>query len=65
MYDEREQEFMPDFSITLIRENGQDGWLYYEQDGFAISLSNWLRGRNEISSIENMECVLCRPERTE
>jgi len=30
VYDEKEQEFMSDFSLTLIRENGQDGWLYYE-----------------------------------
>ena len=65
VYDENEQEFMPDFSITLIRDNGQDGWLYYEQDGFVISLANWLRGRYEISVIEDMECVLCRPEGTE
>ena len=65
VYDENEQEFMPDFSITLIRENGQDGWRYYEQDGFVISLANWLRGRYEISVIEDMECVMCRPEGTE
>lgn len=65
VYDEKEQDFMPDFSLTLIRENGQDGWLYYEQDGFVISLANWLRGRRGISAIENMECVLCRPEAAE
>lgn len=65
VYDENEQEFMPDFSLTLIRENGQDGWLHYEQDGFVISLTNWLRGRHEISAIEDMECVLCKPKGTE
>lgn len=65
VYDEQEQAFMPDFSLTLIRENGQEGWLYYEQDGFVISLANWLRGMHGISDIENMECVLCRPEATE
>lgn len=64
IYDEDEQDFMPDFSLTLIRKNGQDGWLYYEQDGFAISLANWLRGMYTLLSIEEMECVLCKPEET-
>ena len=62
VYDEDEQEFMPDFSLTLIRENGQDGWLYYEQDGFVISLANWLHGTHTLQSVEEMECVLCKPE---
>lgn len=43
-FEEEEQEYMPDFCITVIRENGQEGWLYYEQDDFLISLANWLHG---------------------
>lgn len=51
-YEEEEQAYMPDFCITVIRENGQDDWLYYEQDGFLISLANWLHGAYSVGRLK-------------
>lgn len=61
-FEEEEQNYMPDFCITVIRENGQEGWLYYEQDGFLISLANWLHGAYSMDRLENLDCVICKPE---
>lgn len=61
-YDETEQAYLPDFSITVIMEEGQAEWLYYEQDGFAVTLANFLQGKTEISTIEQMRCVIRIPD---
>lgn len=61
-YDETEQAYMPDFSITVIMEEGQEEWLYYEQDGFVVTLANFLQGKTEISTIEQMRCVIRIPD---
>lgn len=60
-FDENEQEYMPDFSITVIKEEGEADWIYYEQEGFLITLSNWLHGREEIERLEQMLCFICKP----
>lgn len=60
-YDEKEKEYLPDFSVTVIREEGQEEWLYYEQDGFAITLANWLNGKENVSNLEQMQCFICIP----
>lgn len=39
--------------------------LYYEQDGFVITLANWLNSRLSVSDIENLECYLICPEKEE
>jgi hypothetical protein len=36
--------------------------LYYEQDGFAITLANWLNGRLPMEQIEQLWCELIMPE---
>jgi hypothetical protein len=36
--------------------------LYYEQDGFTVTLANWLNGRLPISNIETLECYLVIPD---
>lgn len=61
-YDETEQAYLPDFSITVIMEEGQEEWLYYEQDGFVVTLANFLQGKTEISTIEQMRCVIRIPD---
>lgn len=61
-FEEEEQEYMLDFCITVIRENGQEGWLYYEQDDFLISLANWLHGAYSIDRLRKLDCMLCKPE---
>lgn len=60
-YDEEEQEYFADFSITIIREQGQDGF-YFEQDGMLISLANYLSGKQSIENLLELECVICIPE---
>lgn len=65
-FDEEEQAFLPDFSITVIREADKEGkageWLYYEQDGFVITLANYLHGKMDISQIEQLSCFICIPD---
>lgn len=60
-YDENEEEFTPDFAVTVIYE-GRDSdvrnWLYFEQDGFVISLANLLSGRMCAGSISELCCEL-------
>ena len=61
-YDETEQAYLPDFSITVIMEEGQEEWLYYEQDGFVVTLANFFQGKTEISTIEQMRCIIRIPD---
>ena len=61
-FDEEEQEYLPDFSITIIRETGQDGWLYFEQDCMIVSLANFMSGRMCMEELGDLECILRIPE---
>ena len=47
-YDEEEGGYLPDFAITVVKEKGQEEWLYFEQDGFLITLANFLHGRTDL-----------------
>lgn len=74
LYDAAEGEYLPDFSVTVIyaadsleadqedTEEAGCGWLYYEQGGFAGTLTNWLGGKIQIREIERMKCFLHTPE---
>lgn len=64
VFDEEAGMFMPDFDVTVLYEDEltADKWIYYEQDGFTVTLANWLNGRLPISNIETLECYLVMPE---
>lgn len=66
-YDEEEQAYLPDFSVTVIKEAAEEEtkegeWLYYEQDGFVITLANYLHGKMDISRIEQLSCYIRMPD---
>jgi hypothetical protein len=85
IWDEEEEMFMPDYSVTVVyegnietgdsrsgasvvNESGESmqasfpaDSLYYEQDGFAITLANWLNGRLPMEQIEQLWCELIMP----
>ena len=63
-FDEEAGMFMPDFDVAVLYEDElmADKWIYYEQDGFCISLGNWLNGRLSMGEIENLECHLVVPD---
>ena len=63
-FDEEAGMFMPDFDVTVLYEDElmADKWIYYEQDGFTVTLANWLNGRLPISNIETLECYLVIPD---
>ena len=67
VFDEDAKDYLPDFSVTVLMESelAEDGWIYFEQDGFAISLANYLNGRMELTDIDSLECVLCLPDDTQ
>jgi hypothetical protein len=86
IWDEEEEMFLPDYSVTVVyegnietgdsrsgasvvNESGESmqasfpaDSLYYEQDGFAITLANWLNGRLPMEQIEQLWCELIMPE---
>ena len=63
VWDEDEGLFMPDFDVTVVYEGNIESqeWLYYEQDGFVVTLGNWLNGRLSGGQIEQLWCELIIP----
>lgn len=64
VWDEDERLFMPDFDVTVVYEGNIESqeWLYYEQDGFVVTLGNWLNGRLSGGQIEQLWCELIIPD---
>ena len=64
VWDESSGLFMPDFDVTVVYEGNIESqeWLYYEQDGFVVTLGNWLNGRMSGGQIEQLWCELVIPE---
>ena len=64
VWDEDEGLFMPDFDVTVVYEGNIESqeWLYYEQDGFVVTLGNWLNGRMSGGQIEQLWCELITPD---
>ena len=64
VWDGGERLFMPDFDVTVVYEGNIESqeWLYYEQDGFVVTLGNWLNGRMSGGQIEQLWCELVIPE---
>lgn len=64
IWDDEEKLFMPDFAVTVIYEGDIEskGWIYYEQDGFVITLANWLNGRLQVEQIEQLRCEIMIPQ---
>ena len=64
-YDENEKEYLPDFSITIIMEADTERrkgkWIYYEQDGFEITLANYFSGKMAMEAISELSCFICIP----
>ena len=60
IWDEEEKIFMPDFDVTVIYEGNvtESEWLYYAQDGFIMTLVNWLNGRLDMEILEQLWCEL-------
>ena len=63
-YDEKAGGCLPDFAVTVIREEGQDGWLYYEQDGFLITVANFLHGKSnlDLGQLGQLSCFIRMPD---
>lgn len=65
-YDEEEKAYLPDFAVTVIMEadrKKQEGeWLYYEQDGFEITLANYHGGGMAMGQISELSCFICIPD---
>lgn len=64
IWDEEEKLFMPDFAVTVIYEGDIEGkdWIYYEQDGFVVTLANWLNDRLPVEQIEKLRCEIVIPQ---
>lgn len=64
IWDEEEKMFMPDFAVTVVYEGDIESkeWLYYEQDGFVVTLANWLNGRLPVEQIEQLRCEIVLPQ---
>lgn len=58
LWDEDEKVYMPDFDVTVIYEDDNElsSYLYYEQDGFVVTVNNWLHGRLDYEDISQLMC---------
>ncbi len=58
LWDEDEKVYMPDFDVTVIYENENElsSYLYYEQDGFVVTVNNWLHGQLDYEEISQLMC---------
>ena len=63
-YDEEEGGYLPDFAVTVVKEEGQDEWIYYEQDGFLITLANYLHGKTnlDLGQLGQLSCFIRMPD---
>ena len=63
-YDEEEGGYLPDFAITVVKEEGQDEWLYFEQDGFLITLANFLHEKTDLDlgQLGQLSCFIRMPD---
>ena len=61
-----EKEYLPDFSLTVIMEADSEKkegeWLYYEQDGFEITLANYRNGKMAMEAVSELSCFICIPD---
>ena len=69
VWDEDAKMYMPDFDVTVVYEGNlsessreNPDWLYFEQDGFVVTLGNWLNGRMSLGDLEQLWCELIIPE---
>lgn len=62
VYDEDEEYYCPDFSVTLIYEKDETDpqkYLYWESDGIMVSLYNYFYGKNyTMDDFGNMNCIV-------
>lgn len=58
LWDEDEKVYMPEFDVTVIYEdeNELSSYLYYEQDGFVVTVNNWLHGQLDYEEISQLMC---------
>ena len=61
-YDGEEGGYLPDFAVTVVKEEGREEWIYYEQDGFLITLANYLHGKTDLGYLEQLSCFICMPD---
>ena len=63
-YDKEEGGYLPDFAVTVVKEEGQteEEWIYYEQDGFLITLANYLHGKTDLGNLEQLFCFIRMPD---
>ena len=63
-YDGEEGGYLPDFAVTVVKEEGQaeEEWIYYEQDGFVITLANYLHGKTDLTHLEQLFCFIRLPK---
>lgn len=63
VWDEEMQGYMPDFSVTVVYEADSDNtdYIYFEQDGFVITMANWLNVRLSMDEVEQLRCEIVIP----
>lgn len=60
-YDEEGDGYLPDFPVTVVKEDGQEGWICYGTGGFLDTLAEYLQGRMEWGQLEQLRCLIHMP----
>lgn len=68
-YDGEEQAYLPDYAVTVITKPAgeivtEGEWVYYEQNGFVLTLVDYLHGDMDISRAEQLPCFIRVPDTT-
>lgn len=61
-YDGQEKAYLPDYAVTVLKEEGQEEWIYYGQDGFVETVAGYLHGKMEPGQLERLFCFICMPD---
>ncbi len=59
---EKEYPSEPDKEIEVDSEKKEGEWLYYEQDGFEITLANYRNGKMAMEAVSELSCFICIPD---
>lgn len=66
-YDGEAEACLPDYAITVVTKPAgevvaEGEWIYYEQNGFMLTLLNYLHGEMDINRIEQLPCFIQMPD---
>lgn len=51
----------PQRNIQYEADSDNTDYIYFEQDGFVVTMANWLKGRLSMDEVEQLKCEIVIP----